>query len=159
MVINLWSTTVPANYTELSIKHPLQTCTNKIIHTSCGNTCFAHLILALPKAETINPIAYPPWIVQESRSQTAKRISGPQGCTKERAAEDFIEFLTTIPPNGIQVFSDGSKSEATDGATGSRSVTFQHGHKIDCKAFSLGRNTEVFDAEASAALCGAKQLY
>jgi len=75
---------------------------------------------------------------------------------QREAAEDFIEFLTTIPPNDIQVFSDGSKSEATDGATGGGSVTFQHGHKIDRKAFSLGRNAEVFDAEASAALCGAK---
>src|SRR5204863_493304 len=81
---------------------------------------------------------------------------GPQGHTKDRAAEDFIEFLTTIPPDDIQVFLDGSKSEAMDGTTGSRSVTFQHGHKIDHKAFSLGHNAEVFDAEASTALCRAK---
>jgi hypothetical protein len=35
-------------------------------------------------------------------------------------------------------------------------VTYQYGLKIDHKAFSLGRYAEVFDAEASAALEGAK---
>ena len=54
------------------------------------------------------------------------------------------------------MFSDGSKSEATDGATGGGSVTFQYGLQVDRKIFSLGRNAEVFDAEAAAALHGAK---
>jgi ribonuclease HI len=113
-------------------------------------------VLALLKAETVNPIAYPLWTVRESRYEVTKRISGPQGRTKETAAKDFIDFLSTIPPKDIQVFSDGSKSESTDGATGGGSVTYQYGHRIDRKVFSLGRNAEVFNAEASAALKGAK---
>ena len=54
------------------------------------------------------------------------------------------------------MFSDGSKSEATDSATGGRSVTYQYGLQVDRKIFSLSRNAEVFDAEAAAALHGAK---
>jgi hypothetical protein len=59
-----------------------------------------------------------------------------------------VDYLTTVAP--------GSKSKAIDGATGGGSVTYHYGHRIDRKAFSLGRNAEVFDAEASAALRGAK---
>ena len=75
---------------------------------------------------------------------------------KAQAAKDFIEFLPTIPSSDIQVYSDGSKSEATDGATGAGSVTYQAGTCIDRKSYSLSRHAEVFDAEASAALTGAK---
>jgi hypothetical protein len=54
------------------------------------------------------------------------------------------------------VFSDGSKSEFTDGSTGSGSVTYQYGLQIDRKTRSLGRHVEVFDAEALGALDGAQ---
>ena len=85
-----------------------------------------------------------------------ERISGPQGHTKEKVVKDFTDFLSTIPPKDIQVFLDGSKSESTDGATGGGSITYQYRHRIDRKVFLLGRNTEVFNAKASAALKGAK---
>jgi hypothetical protein len=88
-----------------------------------GSKALARLVLALPKVESINPIAHPPWIVRESRSEVTKRISSPQGRTKEKAAKDFIDFLPTIPPKDIQVFLDGSKSESIDRATGGGSVT------------------------------------
>jgi hypothetical protein len=113
-------------------------------------------VLALPKAESVNPIAHPPWTVRESRSEVIEWISCPQGRTKEKSAKDFTDFLSTIPPKDIQVFSDSSKSESTDGATGGGSVTYQYGYRIDRKVFSLRHNSEVFDAEASAALKGAK---
>lgn len=54
------------------------------------------------------------------------------------------------------MFSDGSKSESTDGSTGSGSVTYQYGLQINRKALSLGRHAEVFDAEAIGALEGAR---
>jgi ribonuclease HI len=85
-----------------------------------------------------------------------KRISGPQGRIKEAAAKDFLAFLPTVPAGDIQVFSNGSKSEATDGSTGSGFVAYQYGVQIDRKAFSLGLHAEVFDAEALAALNGAR---
>jgi hypothetical protein len=81
-----------------------------------------------------------------------RRISGPQGRTKEAVAKDFLAFLLTVPPGDIQVFSDRSKSEATDGSTGGGFVAYQYGIQINCKAFSLGLHVEVFDAEALAAL-------
>jgi hypothetical protein len=79
------------------------------------------------------------------------------GRSKEKAAKDFCDFLQTLPGSDLQVFSDGSKNEATDGMAGCGSVTYQFNLQIDRKAFSLGRNAEVFDAEASAALAGAKE--
>ena len=117
---------------------------------------FARWILALPWSEIVNPIARPPWEAREDRNSIMQRISGPQGRSKAQAANDFIEFLPTIPGSDIQVYSDGSKSEATDGAAGAGSVTYQFGIRIDRKSYSLGRHAEVFDAEASAALTGAK---
>src|SRR5438045_188258 len=109
-----------------------------------------------PKSRNRQPNSVPPLDSTRVSLSDRKENFRPARPHQREAAEDFIEFLTTIPPNDIQVFSDGSKSEATDGTTGGGSVTFQHGHKIDRKAFSLGHNAEVFDAEASAALCGAK---
>jgi ribonuclease HI len=140
----------------LDLRHPLRKRAEEIIRSGKPTSRFARQILALPRAEWVDPIAQPPWRATKSREATERRISGPQNRTKEEAARDFISFLTSIPPKDIQVFSDGSKSEATDGATGGGFVSYQYGHLINRKAFSLGRNAEVFDAEASAALEGAK---
>jgi hypothetical protein len=96
----------------------------------------------------VNPLLEPPWAIKETRAEANRRIYGPGGRTKAEAAEDFLAFLPTIPPGDIQVFSDGSKSESTDGSTGSGSVTYQYGLQIDRKTRSLGRCAEVFDAEA-----------
>ena len=74
------------------------------------------------------------------------------GRKRAQAAEDFLKFLPSIPKGDMQVFSDGSKKEDTDGATGAGSVTFQYGLQIDRQIRSLGLNAEVFDAEAIAAL-------
>ena len=69
---------------------------------------------------------------------------------------DFLAFLPTIPPGDIQVFSDGSKRESTDGSTGCGSISFQYGLQTTRKTLSLGRYVEVFDAEALGALEGAR---
>ena len=58
-------------------------------------------MLALLKAESVNPIAHPLWIVQESHYEVIERISSPQGCIKEKAVKDFIDFLPTIPLKDI----------------------------------------------------------
>jgi ribonuclease HI len=152
----LISQTFAARTARLDPLHPLRKRVNKISRTGKRDTRLARLILSLPKAETVNPIIHPPWTIREPRLEANKRIYGPQGRTKEEAAKDFLDFLPTIPPKDIQVFSDGSKSESTDGSTGGGSVTYQYGLRIDRKAFSLGRYAEVFDAEATAALEGAK---
>jgi len=154
--LNLIAQTFAARTTRLDPEHPLRARVTTILQTKRRNTRLARLILALPKAEAVDPIASPPWLVRETREETSKRVCGPQGRTKERAAEDFTEFLATVPAGDIQVFSDGSKNEATDGATGGGSVTYQYNIQIDRKAFSMGCNAEVFDAEATAALNGAR---
>ena len=154
--LDLIAQTFAARTARLDPKHPLRTRVNTIIRTGANKTRLARLVLALPKAETVNPLAHPPWLVREPRAAIAKRISGPQGRTKESAAKDFLDFLATLPLNDIQVFSDGSKREDTDGATGGGSVTYQGGQQTARNAFSLGYNAEVFDAEAAAALHGAR---
>lgn len=154
--LNLIAQTFAARTARLDPKHPLQIRTKRILRNQRPNTRFARFILALPKAESVNPIIAPPWLVRETREDISKRIGGPQGRTKKRAAKDFTEFLNTVPTNDIQVFSDGSKSEATDGATGGGFVSYQYNIQIDRKAFSMGYNAEVFDAEATAALNGAR---
>jgi hypothetical protein len=73
----------------------------------------------------VNPIQEPPWAAREDRKSIAQRTSGPMGRSKEEAAKHFNEFLLTVPGSDLQVFSDGSKNEATDGMAGGGSVTYQ----------------------------------
>jgi hypothetical protein len=47
-----------------------------------------------------------------------RRISGPQGRTKEAVAKDLLAFLPIVPLGDIQVFSNGLKSEAMDSSIG-----------------------------------------
>ena len=92
-----------------------------------SNTRFARLLLSLPRTEQVNPLQVPPLAIRETRADTCRRINAPQGRTKAKAAVDFLEFLPLIPPGDIQVFSNGSKSESTDGATGYGAITYQYG--------------------------------
>jgi ribonuclease HI len=154
--LNLALQSFAARTARLDPYHPLRKRADKILGSRKPTTRLARWLCGLPKAEIVDPIARPPWEVREDRSQTMQRISGPIGRTKAQAAKDFMDFLPSIPGSDIQVYSDGSKSEATDGLTGAGSVTYQFGIRIDRKSYSLGRHAEVFDAEASAALTGAR---
>jgi ribonuclease HI len=154
--LNLISQAFAARTARLDPQHPLFKRASRITRSGQGNSRFARLLLALPRTESVNPLQYPPWAARESREEAMRRISAPQGRTKEAAAKDFLAFLPTVPSGDIQVFSDGSKSEATDGSTGGGFVAYQYGIQIDRKAFSLGLHAEVFDAEALAALNGVR---
>lgn len=154
--LNLHAQAYAARTARLDPYHPLRQRVVRILRTRKPSSRLARWILALPPTEAVNPIQEPPWAVREDRNLITKRISGPMGRSKEEAAKDFNEFLLTVPGSDLQVFSDGSKSEGTDGMAGGGSVTYQFNLQLDRKAFSLGRNAEVFDAEAAAALAGAK---
>ena len=152
----MYSQTFAARTARLDPQHPLFQRASKVQRSGRGNSRFARLILTLPRTESVNPLYLPPWAAREPREEAIKRISGPQGRTKETAAKDFLAFLPTIPAGDIQVFSNGLKSKATDGSTGGGFIAYQYGIQIDRKAFSLGLHAEVFDAEALAALNGAR---
>ncbi|EDN92923.1 hypothetical protein SS1G_08788 [Sclerotinia sclerotiorum 1980 UF-70] len=100
------------------------------------DTRLSSFITALPKAEYINPLAFPSWEHKESRAEAEA-------------------FHPKIPRSDIQIFSDGSKSESKDGATGGGFVITQFDIQVAHYSFSLGTNAEVFDAEAMAAVTGA----
>jgi hypothetical protein len=89
-----------------------------------NNTRFAHLLLSLPWTEQVNPLQVPLWVIRETRVDACKRINALQGRTKVKAVIDFLEFLPLIPPSDIQVFSNRSKSESTDGATSYKAITY-----------------------------------
>src|SRR5438045_8107471 len=61
--LNLISQTFVACTARLDPRHPLHTWADRIAYTRHGITHLACLVLALPKAESVNPIAYPPWSV------------------------------------------------------------------------------------------------
>ncbi|KAI1000193.1 hypothetical protein K3495_g8005 [Podosphaera aphanis] len=65
---------------------------------------------------------------------------------------NFRDFVGSVPPADIQVYSDGSK--LPDDRTGGGYVIFQLGLQIKTEAFPLGTGKEAFDAEAHAALKG-----
>ena len=121
-----------------------------------SNTRFARLLLSLSRTEQVNPFQVLPWTIRETRADTCKRINTLQDRIKVKAVIDFLEFLPLIPLGDIQVFSNRLKSEFTDGATSYGAVTYQYGLQTDRKSKSLGLHVEVFDAEATGALEGAR---
>jgi ribonuclease HI len=74
-----------------------------------------------------------------------------QTATKEESAALFRQWLESVPPPTLIVYSDGSKS--TDGAAGYGFVVHQHGETVLSGSGRLGP-AEVFDAEAKGALEG-----
>jgi hypothetical protein len=134
--------------------HPLRKRSERIRRTGFASSRFARQVLALPASECVNPLQNPPWLLQESRDAILDRIHGPCGRTKEQAASSFLEFYQSFPWSDIAIFSDGSK--LAGGLTGGGFVGYQAGQQIARGSFSLGRSKEVFDAEAEAALAGAR---
>jgi hypothetical protein len=82
------------------------------------------------------------------------RIHAPTGQPKERSAQDFQDYYSTISASSITLFSDGS--QLLDGRTGGGYIGYQGGLQVVRGSFSLGYRKEVFDAEAEAALQGAR---
>jgi hypothetical protein len=118
------SRTFAARTARLDLYYPLWKRAERIHRSNQPTSWFAHRILALLRAERVNPITEPPWTVHEDQNTIQQRISGLIGWNKAQAAKDFLEFLPTIPSSDIQVFLDGSKREGLDRATGARSVTY-----------------------------------
>ena len=134
--------------------HPLLKRARKVLRQGHPTSRFARRVLSLPASEQVNPLQHPPWLPREPRITIQDRIGAPCGRSKEQAAADFMTFHQSIPPNDIVLFSDGSK--LSDGSTGCGYVGFQAGRQICRGSFSIGPFKEVFDAEAEAALAGAK---
>ncbi|KJZ68988.1 hypothetical protein HIM_11629 [Hirsutella minnesotensis 3608] len=76
-----------------------------------------------------------------------------QNASKEDSANDFLDWLRSIPPSTLIVYSDGSLSPS--GAAGYGFTVHQNGHSNRQGAGRLGP-AEVFDAEAKGALEGLK---
>jgi hypothetical protein len=134
--------------------HPLRVRAEKITTCRRPSSRFARRVLELPASEQINPLQHPPWIARESRQTTMARIRGPNGRSKKQAAKDFLQLYSAIPSSDITLFSDGS--QLADGRTGGGYIGYQNSQQILRGSFSLGCSREVFDAEAEAALAGAK---
>ena len=122
--LNLASQTFAARTARLDPYHPLRKRADKITKVGKPTSRFARWILALPRSETVNLIARPPWEAHEDHNSIMQQISGPQGRSKAQAAKDFTEFLPTISSSDIQVYFDRSKSEAIDSVAGTSSVTY-----------------------------------
>jgi hypothetical protein len=74
------------------------------------------------------------------------------GYSKKQIAIDFQKFYYFLPGSDIKIFSNGSK--LAHRMVGAGFVLYQAGQQFLHSSFSLGLNTEVFDAEAEAALAG-----
>ncbi|EFY95407.2 Endonuclease/exonuclease/phosphatase [Metarhizium robertsii ARSEF 23] len=87
------------------------------------------------------------------RTYSDEPLQPLQTASKEESAEDFVQWLQTIPPFTLIVYSDGSLSP--NGAAGYGYAVHQSGRSICQGAGRLGP-AEVFDAEAKGALEGLK---
>jgi ribonuclease HI len=134
--------------------HPLRLRAEEVLLTQRPSSRFARRILDLPLSEQVNPLRHAPWLDYETRQAALLRIHGPRGQTKEQATKDFLDFYTSLPSRDITLFSDGS--QLADGRTGGGYVGYQASQQVVRGSFSLGLAREVFDAEAEAALAGAK---
>ena len=74
--------------------------------------------------------------------------------SRKEAAQDFQDWLKTVPDNHIIIYSDGSK--APDGATGFGFVIYRNNRRIAQGCGRLGV-AEVFDGEAEGARAGLRR--
>ncbi|KAI0991825.1 hypothetical protein K3495_g16362, partial [Podosphaera aphanis] len=154
IALNGRTTAATVRLRHLDPRHPLLRRAGKIISLNRPTSRFARRVLALPQAEQINLIALPPWAPREGREEAYARVGGPCGASKEIAKQAFNSFISSIPSGDIMLFTDGSKQ--SDGFAGAGCVAYQGGIQILQKSIPLGKGVEVFDAEAMAALAGAR---
>jgi ribonuclease HI len=102
--------------------------------------------------ERVNPLEFPPWHPRLTKEEALRLVGYDPVDDKDAAARRFkarIASLTT--PRDMIVYTDGSR---TQGQTGAGWVGYQLGQEIFRGSLSLGRYTEVYDAEAIAAAKG-----
>jgi len=80
------SQTFAARTSRLDPQYPLHLQSVTVCKTRQPTSRFACQILALPLAEQVNPIKWPPWEPHEDRKLAESRIYGPLGRDKESAA-------------------------------------------------------------------------
>ncbi|KJZ71584.1 hypothetical protein HIM_09053 [Hirsutella minnesotensis 3608] len=92
----------------------------------------------------------PVLVPRKCNSETPQPL---QNASKEDSAKDFLDWLRSIPPSTLIVYSDGSLYPT--GAAGYGFTVHKNGHSTRQGAGRLGP-AEVFDAEAKGALEGLK---
>ncbi|KAI0994466.1 hypothetical protein K3495_g13716, partial [Podosphaera aphanis] len=135
---------------KLDPRHPLSRRGSRSLLTP-GVTRFSRLYRLIPASENFNLFFLPPWDTPWTEIQSMNRINGPKGTPNLRAGK-FREFLLSVHPSDILVYSDGAR--LPDGNAGGAFAIFQLGRKIRTDAFPLGNGKEIYDAEACAALEG-----
>ena len=136
----------------LDDRHPLRRRSTKL-STNQTLSRFAQSLESIPPSEFINPLAHPPWEIEELPNYSIFP-SSTEMPTPESEASIFYNFLNTLPKNDILIYSDGSK--LPNGNAGAGFVIFQLGRQICTGASPLGKLCEANDAEAHAALLGIK---
>ncbi|KID97251.1 hypothetical protein MAJ_06738, partial [Metarhizium majus ARSEF 297] len=151
-ILPTWRTTpITALHRESGIPPVLQLLETRRLRFSARieSLDLAHPLVKRTVEETPRPVIKA--IKQVKVPASAKELpnSPLQTACKEESAEDFVQWLQTIPPFTLIVYSDGSLSP--NGAAGYGYAVHQSGRSICQGAGRLGP-AEVFDAEAKGAL-------
>ncbi|KAI1002799.1 hypothetical protein K3495_g5405 [Podosphaera aphanis] len=112
---------------------------------------FSRACSSILESEYFDPLINPLWVTEETKQDSLIRIGGPTSPIETRA-QRFNNYLSSLPRNDIQIYSDGSK--LCDGNSGGGYVIFQYGIRLCSEAFPLGKFRDSYDAEAHAALRG-----
>lgn len=136
----------------LDDRHPLYRIAHNISR-SYSLSRFSRSVQEIPQSEQIDPLLYPPWNIKATSEELPTWTHQNTQSSAARAAT-FHDFFESLPANDILVFSDGSK--LSNGNTGAGFIMIQHGRHVGSGAYPLGKNNEVEDAEAYAALRGIK---
>lgn len=92
--------------------------------------------------------------MEESREVEMKRIGAPDyTLTKQKYTSAVTYFIRHIPATDIIVYTDGSKLQNGNTRAGYAILQLGATNKV---SYHLGPGAEIFDAEAIAALLGAK---
>jgi ribonuclease HI len=138
----------------LDKKHPLR---RRLEKQGQEDTRLARACAVFQDAEFTDPICFPPWLAQPTWEEALQQVGYRTGRDKKTAAEEFLVKMQTVSKRDIVAYTDGSLIElggmtyAGAGWTGLQGeITLFNG------SMPLGRNCEVYDAEAFAALAGLK---
>lgn len=120
-------------------------------HANSILTRFNRSVLELPHSENLDPLRTPPWAFNSTTNNTFFRYFS-RSISHRSSSNNFKNFIRSINPSDILVFSDGSKQAS--GNAGAGFVIYQLGRQVCSGSRFLGKNHEAHDAEVFAALYG-----
>jgi hypothetical protein len=138
----------------LDKKHPLR---RRLEKQGKEDTRLARACAVFQDAEFTDPICFPRWLAQPTWEEALQQVGYRTQRDKKTTAEEFLVKIQTVSKRDIVAYTDGSLIKLGDTTYAGAGWTGLQGEiTLFNGSMPLGRNCEVYDAEAFAALAGLK---